>query len=437
MKRLLCLVSVAVVLSAVAWRPVAAAEEAKDAQEVKEEKLRVLVVTGGHGFDKKPFFAIFDQNKDITYTKARHPAAAKLLEPELAEKQDVIVFYDQPKKFKPEQQKAFVEMLDKGIGVVALHHTLASHGNWPEYRKIIGGQYFFKKATIDGKEYPKSNYAHGLDINVKIADAAHPITQGLKDFAIHDETYGRYYVDPTARVLLTTDNPKSEPQLAWVKTYGASRVCYLLLGHDKHAYENENYRQLIARAIRWSAGRPADPAAAMTPLFNGKDLTGWKAEGKAVWEVKDGMLIGRQGNRGAPGDLFTEKSFDDFELKVTFKVVWPANSGVWYRYQAGNKTYQADILEYKKPVAFTGTIYCPGKMFIAINADKSLVNREGFNTMLIRAAGNRHVVFLNGKKVADARDDLSKTGKIGFQVHAGRRYKGMQIIVKEIGIRGI
>ena len=31
-----------------------------------------------------------------------------------------------------------------------------------------------------------------------------------------------------------------------------------------------------------------------TPLFNGKDLEGWKAVGSAVWKVEDGVLVGGQ-----------------------------------------------------------------------------------------------------------------------------------------------
>ena len=28
--------------------------------------------------------------------------------------------------------------------------------------------------------------------------------------------------------------------------------------------------------------------------FNGRDLTGWEAEGEAIWEVKDGLLTGKR-----------------------------------------------------------------------------------------------------------------------------------------------
>jgi hypothetical protein len=209
------------------------------------------------------------------------------------------------------------------------------------------------------------------------------------------------------------------------------------LGHDHFAYENPNFAKLVARGIRWSAGRVADPETPATPLFNGKDLTGWVPEGNAVWEVKDGMLLGRQGEDFAPGDLFTEDSFDDFELSVTYRVVWPANSGVWYRYQAPKKCFQADILEYKEPFALSGSLYCPGKLFIAINEDASIINREGWNRIVVRTVGTRQIVFLNGTKVADVRDDTTLQGKIGFQVHPGDQFGKMQIVVRDINIKAI
>ncbi len=52
-----------------------------------------------------------------------------------------------------------------------------------------------------------------MDFQVQIADADHPITRGLKDFQIHDETYKNYDTDPAARVLLTTEHPKSDREL--------------------------------------------------------------------------------------------------------------------------------------------------------------------------------------------------------------------------------
>jgi hypothetical protein len=171
------------------------------------------------------------------------------------------------------------------------------------------------------------------------------------------------------------------------------------------------------------------------PLFNGKDLAGWEPTGNAKWTVVDGMLVGTQGENNAPGDLFTKQSFKDFELTCTYRAEWPCNSGIWFRYQSPEKAYQADILEWKDPVCYSGTVYCPGKMFIAMNTDKSLVNRDGWNTMKVRAEGDHLQVWLNGRQVADVHDSTTDSGKIGFQVHPGAEFGPMKIIVKEILIK--
>jgi len=172
-----------------------------------------------------------------------------------------------------------------------------------------------------------------------------------------------------------------------------------------------------------------------TPLFNGNDLAGWEPAGNAKWIVKDGLLIGTQGENNAPGDLFTKQSFKDFELTCTYRAEWPCNSGIWFRYQSPQKAYQADILEWKDPVCYSGTVYCPGKMFIAMNTHKSLVNRDGWNTMKVRAEADHLQVWLNGRQVADVRDNTTDSGKIGFQVHPGAEFGPMKIIVREILIK--
>ncbi len=177
------------------------------------------------------------------------------------------------------------------------------------------------------------------------------------------------------------------------------------------------------------------PLAESIALFNGKDLSGWKQQGKARWEVKEGVLVGRQGPAGEAGDLLTVATYDDFELAVTFRVKWPGNSGVWFRYQEAEKSYQADILEHKDPIAFSGSLYCPGKMFLATNVHRELVDRNGWNKMVLRAKGEHLVILINDTKVADVRDDSFAEGRIGLQVHAGDVFTGMQIMVKEFQLR--
>ena len=155
------------------------------------------------------------------------------------------------------------------------------------------------------------------------------------------------------------------------------------------------------------SGQVVEKDDGFVPLFNGKDLSGWEATGNAKWFVEDGQLVGTQGENNAPGDLFTTASFGDFELIATYRAEWPCNSGVWFRFQSTGKAYQADILDYKNPVAFSGTLYCPGKMFLARNLDKALEDRAGYNTIRIVTKGTKTKIWLNGTQTADVDDDAT------------------------------
>jgi len=217
-------------------------------------KLRILLTYGGHGFQQEPFFAMFDALPNVEYTKAELPKDVGLLKPALKEDCDVIVMYDMVRGISPEQRKAFLALLGKGIGLVSLHHNMGAHRDWQEFTNIIGGKFIFAPTTIDGQAYKKSTWSHGEHLKVTVVDKEHPITKGLENFEIHDETYGGYYTASDVHLLLRTDHPKNNPELAWTKTYGKSRVFHLMLGHDRHAWEDPNYSKILLQGIRWAAG---------------------------------------------------------------------------------------------------------------------------------------------------------------------------------------
>ena len=172
------------------------------------------------------------------------------------------------------------------------------------------------------------------------------------------------------------------------------------------------------------------------PLFDGKTLDGWEATGAADWTVEEGVLIGKQGEGNTPGDLWTTETFGDFELQVTFKVVWPANSGLWFRSNPPDALgYQVDILDLKEYGCTVGTIYCDG--FLSQNLDESIVNLDDWNTITLKAVGYELNVDLNGHEVANVVDEQERfaEGKIGWQVHAGDQYADMRIMVKECKIK--
>ena len=178
---------------------------------------------------------------------------------------------------------------------------------------------------------------------------------------------------------------------------------------------------------------PAAATGEFVGLFNGKDTAGWTPTGSAEWLARDGCLVGTQ-TTGKGGDLTHEKEWDNFELRATYRVKWPANSGFWFRFDKG-KGYQFDILKYKKPVAFSGTLYCPGKMFITTNLNEAIENRDDCNEARIWAVGDRIIMWLNGKRVSDCTDKTLAKGRIGIQVHGGNDFKGMEIVIKRLEVR--
>jgi type 1 glutamine amidotransferase len=219
------------------------------------DKLKVLVVTGGHGFDQEPFFQVFKDNTAITYTSAVQGKTSEVYDREDLHSYDCVVLYDMCQKITDAQKAKFLSLFDKGVGVVITHHAMCSYQDWPEFERVMGGKYLLKAETEGDKIWQASDYQHDVDMPVQIVAKDHPITAGLKDFTIHDEVYKRYRVQPGMTALITTTHPESGKPLAWYHTYKKSRVVFLQLGHDKVAYANPNYQQLLARSIQWAANK--------------------------------------------------------------------------------------------------------------------------------------------------------------------------------------
>ena len=253
MKKLIRLLMLGLIAGFLLPLAATAAEGAKGGQ------VRVLVVTGGHDFEKEPFFKLFKDNPDISYTAAEHPKAQALWKADAAKSYDVLVFYDMHQEISDEAKADFLALLKAGKGLVVLHHAIASYQAWPEYSKIIGARYYLAKTTVDGVEKTRSAYKHDVDFTIHVADPKHPVTQGVQDFKIHDETYRLFDVFADCHTLLTTEEPESNPVIGWWKTYEKSRVVYLQSGHDHFAYENPNLQRILRQAIRWTANRQDVP----------------------------------------------------------------------------------------------------------------------------------------------------------------------------------
>jgi uncharacterized protein len=199
---------------------------------------------------------MWDALPGVQWTKAELPKQADLLKPGLEKQYDVIAMYDMCPGISAEQQQAFTELLKKGIGVVSMHHNMGGHQKWDEFRKIIGGKFCASDCTIEGQPYKTSTWDHDQELKVAVVDKDHPITKGIEEFVIHDETYGGYWVSPQSKILLKTDHPKNAPgAIAWTTKYGNSPVVDLQHGPDSQAWKNPNYSKLLLQSIHWAAGR--------------------------------------------------------------------------------------------------------------------------------------------------------------------------------------
>ncbi|MDR0749331.1 MAG: ThuA domain-containing protein [Tannerellaceae bacterium] len=223
-------------------------------REGKEKKApHVLFITGGHEYDESAFDQLLAK-LPITYDHVKHPDAHAALKAERIAPYDVILLYDMPKEISEEAQGDFIAALANGKGLVALHHAFCSYDFWPEYVSIIGGRYHHYPWKENGAEKQPSTYKHGVTFDVKVADRNHPITKGIEDFSITDETYGGAELLPTVHPLLSTDEPTHLPLVCWTNEYRNARVTTLTLGHDRLAWENPSFIKILSQALCWAAG---------------------------------------------------------------------------------------------------------------------------------------------------------------------------------------
>ncbi len=184
-----------------------------------------------------------------------------------------------------------------------------------------------------------------------------------------------------------------------------------------------------------------------TPLFNGKDLTGWTgAPGR--WTVENGELVGSTKGVKLEHNTFlsTKKSYSDFVLRVKAKLI-NHNSGIQFRseqledfavggYQAdlAEKTYSGMLYEeQKRGILPYWKAYTEDERAAVFAAAKPLGE---WNDYEITCKGDRVKIVLNGYTTLDFVDpEGAKAGIIALQLHAGpemeARFK--DISIKELG----
>jgi uncharacterized protein len=176
------------------------------------------------------------------------------LDESLMESLDLVVQMWTMGKITKEQEAGLLKAIKGGVGLAGWHGGLGdSFRDNVEYQFMVGGQWVAHPGGV-------------IDYKVKITNRKDPVTEGLKDFAMHSEQY-YMHVDPNVKVLATTAFTGEHSSwidecvipVTWKKYYGDGRVFYSSLGHVMADFDVPEALEIQKRGIRWAAERKYHP----------------------------------------------------------------------------------------------------------------------------------------------------------------------------------
>lgn len=135
-------------------------------------------------------------------------------------------------------------------------------------------------------------------------------------------------------------------------------------------------------------------------LFNGKDLSGWKALGENQWIVKNGILTSP--HSGA--NLISNQKFKDFKLHVEFRYQKGSNSGVYLR---GRHEVQ---IEDSPKDAHPSSVLFSGIYGFLTPSEIAAFGPNEWQTFDITLVGRMVTVVANGKTVISNQEIPGITG---------------------------
>jgi len=214
--------------------------------------IRLLVVTGGHEFHES-FWDVFKKRPEWKMEQRAHEPAGTctVYDRPIAPDFEVVLLYDMPRNITEPQQRNFLALFERGVGVVVLHHALAALQQWSTFEEITG----LRMREKGEGGLPPYTYKHEVDFELQRVDIKHPVLAGVPSLSIFDETYGRMYYHPDIQPLMVTNHATSIPVLVWTRSYKNSRLVMIQPGHGPQVFGNQDFRRLIANSVQWVARR--------------------------------------------------------------------------------------------------------------------------------------------------------------------------------------
>lgn len=183
--------------------------------------------------------------------------------------------------------------------------------------------------------------------------------------------------------------------------------------------------RLFPLACAWLVGTvivAAEPQP--SPIFNGRDLTGWKVVGAPYWRVVDGVIVGESDAEKKGSMLYTEQAYGDCVVEAEVRFSGEIDSGIMVRrpelqLQIGvSRSLKRDMT----CSFYVGKGGYPEEGRASRAAE--LLKPGDWNRIRLDARGDTFTVWLNGEQVSRYTTAAHReAGPIGLQIHAGVQMK--------------
>lgn len=253
-------------------------------------RLNLFVATGGHAFARDAFEAML-RAVGVQPCFVDQPAAALLMNPDGLRGFDAVLLHDMPGmdfgapvEDRPEPLAppptlvaGLADLIEQGMGFVAIHHALAGWPAWPAYAELLGGAFLYRPRIVGGKLRQGSAYCPHARYEAVRSHTRHPVLEGVPErFELVDEPYRHPLFEadieplmwrgPVAGEFLSATHavrrqpdPGDEPPaperavIGWATSAGNSPVVALQPGDNAATFANPAYRTLVGNAVHWVA----------------------------------------------------------------------------------------------------------------------------------------------------------------------------------------
>ena len=208
-----------------------------------KDQISVAIITGQHLFHVPGFHALLRSLPGVIfYMQDLENFCGD--EARVRDAYDVLLFYNYHRT-GPEGKvlEALGRLGEADQGIFVMHHAILAFPEWDGWTAITG----LRDRSFE--------YYHDETVNIHVCDRDHPISAGMSDWTMRDETYLMADASEGSQVLMTTEHPRSMSTVAWVRQHRGARVFCLESGHGIETYSDPNFRNVVLRGIQWAAGQ--------------------------------------------------------------------------------------------------------------------------------------------------------------------------------------